>query len=123
TLIGTAGGRTQRLPVGRFIVTVDGQRATGDCIDIHSQAGRGPLDEIDWETSGVANLEAIKAILVNYTADGDEPEDHPLTGSKADRALAIQAAIWHYSAGYDLADDQPASHPILTPLNSQATLP
>lgn len=102
TLIGTAGGRTQRLTAGRFIVTVDGQRATGYCIDIHNRADRGPLDEIDWETSGVANLEAIKAILVNYTADGDEPADFPLVGSKADRALAIQAAIWHYSDGFEL---------------------
>src|SRR5690606_6611439 len=80
TLKGTAGGRTQRLTAGRFIVTVDGQRATGYCIDIHNQADHGPLDEIDWETSGVSNLEAIKAILVNYTADGDEPADFPLVG-------------------------------------------
>src|SRR5690606_16854006 len=120
TLIGTAGGRTQRLPAGRFIVTVDGQRATGYCIDIHNQAGRGPLDEIDWETSGVANLEAIKAILVNYTADGDEPADFPLVGSKADRALAIQAAIWHYSDGFDLADVKPESNPNVTPDNVKA---
>ena len=120
TLKGTAGGRTQRLTAGRFIVTVDGQRATGYCIDIHTDIADGTsgLQEIDWETSGVSNLEAIKAILVNYTADGDEPADFPLVGSKADRALAIQAAIWHYSDGFDLTDAEGGSN--VTPDNVKA---
>ena len=47
TLRGTVGGENLTpLTAGRFVVTVDGERATGYCIDIHNRAGRGPLDDV-----------------------------------------------------------------------------
>ncbi len=88
---------------GLFDLTIDADTAaTGYCIDILTDIVSGTLDEIDWDTSGVANLHVIETILANYHPAGDGPAEYALTGSSADKAVATQAAIWHFSDGFVL---------------------
>ncbi len=88
---------------GLFDLTIDADTAaTGYCIDILTDIVSGTLDEIDWDTSGVADLHVIETILANYHPAGDGPAEYALTGSSADKAVATQAAIWHFSDGFVL---------------------
>jgi TQXA domain-containing protein len=88
---------------GLFDLLIDGDTAaTGYCIDILTPIVTGTLDEIDWDTSGVANLDVVETILANYHTAGDGPAGYALTGTPSDKAVATQAAIWHFSDGFEL---------------------
>ena len=92
---------------GLFDLEIDGA-AGGQayCIDINTEVDPDDeLDEIDWETSGVANLEKVGAILRHYYPNGDGPDGHQITGTPGQKAAATQAAIWHYTDGFELTDD------------------
>jgi TQXA domain-containing protein/LPXTG-motif cell wall-anchored protein len=103
---GSHGG-DDGLEAGLFDLLIDGEvESQAYCIDINTQIDDGVgLDEIDWDTSGVANLEIVEAILRHYYPNGDGPEGHQITGDNAQKAAATQAAIWHYTDGYELAPD------------------
>ena len=89
---------------GLFALEIDGVAGgKAYCIDINTPVDSGDeLDEIEWETSGVENLEAVGAILRHYYPNGDGPDGHQITGTPAEKAAATQAAIWHYTDGFEL---------------------
>jgi hypothetical protein len=100
------GGGTE---AGLFDVVIDGEVDTvAYCIDLHTPIPEDTdLDEIEWETSGVANLAKVEAILAHYHPGGDGPEAHAITGTDAQKAAATQAAIWHYTDEYELTPGEP----------------
>jgi TQXA domain-containing protein len=104
---------TQR--AGLFDLTIDGDtEGKAYCIDINTLVPPGSsLDEIDWATSGVDNLEQVGAILRHYYPNGDGPDGQQITGSNADKAAATQAAIWHYTDGYELTDGAPNTQVVI----------
>ena len=85
-------------------MTVDGSPTTGYCIDIGTeiQPGESGLDEVDWDTSGVQNLDTVAGILAAYAPNGTGPAGYEITGSTAQQAAATQAAIWHFTDGFNL---------------------
>ena len=103
TIHGSYGGH-DGIGAGLFDVVIDGEVDTfAYCIDLHTPIPEDTdLDAIDWETSGVANLAKVEAILAHYHPDGNGPDAHPITGTDAQKAAATQAAIWHYTDGYEL---------------------
>lgn len=103
---GTADGKTQKWTAGLFKVKIDGVESRAYCIDILTPIDMGAvLDETDWDESNVDNLAKVEAILRWYHPDGDGPDGHKITGSNAEKAMATQAAIWHYTDGFELTDD------------------
>ncbi len=98
-------GQTQR--AGMFNLEIDGEvDALAYCIDINTPIRTGDtVDEIEWATSGVDNLDKVEAILRWYHPNGDGPEGQQITGTDAQKAAATQAAIWHYTDGFELTDD------------------
>jgi hypothetical protein len=65
------------------------------------------LDEATWDEASVNNADIVTAILTNYYPIADGPEGYTLTGSDAEKAGAVQAAIWHFIAGYEMFDHDP----------------
>lgn len=103
---GTADGKTGTWTAGLFKVKIDGVESRAYCIDILTPIDKGAvLDETDWSTSGVNNLAKVEAILRWYHPNGDGPDGHEITGTNAEKAMATQAAIWHYTDGFELTDD------------------
>ena len=106
---GTVEGETdiQSFEAGLFDLLIDGDiNATGYCIDIHTSiAGGTELDEIEWNEASVPNLDKVEAILRWYYPNGDGPDGAKIEGSNAQKAAATQAAIWHYTDGFSLDDD------------------
>jgi TQXA domain-containing protein/LPXTG-motif cell wall-anchored protein len=106
---GTVGGDTdtQSFDAGLFDLLIDGTvEARGYCIDINTSIAKGTeLDEIEWNEANVPNLDKVEAILRWYHPNGDGPDGAKITGSDAQKAAATQAAIWHYTDGFDLDDD------------------
>ena len=89
---------------GLMAMTIDGSPATGYCIDIGTeiQPGETGLDEVDWDTSGVPDLDTVAGILAAYFPNGSGPDGYEITGDDAEQAAATQAAIWHFTDGFDL---------------------
>lgn len=116
---GTIDGRHIELRAGLFDLKIDGDvDSQAYCIDIHTPIRRGAtLDEIDWDTSGVENLAKVEAILRHYHPNGDGPEGHKITGSDNEKGAATQAAIWHYTDGFDLDDDDDNSDTLIANYN------
>ena len=104
TVVGTAGGRLQRPTAGLMGMTIDGVPGAGYCIDIHTgiTAGTSGMPEVDWDTSGVTNLSAVEQILGSYHPAGSGPAGYAITGTVAQRAAATQAAIWHFTDGFEM---------------------
>jgi hypothetical protein len=109
---GTAGDTTQKWTAGLFKVKIDGVESRAYCIDILTPIDKGAvLDETDWDESNVDNLAKVEAILRWYHPDGDGPDGHEITGTSAEKAMATQAAIWHYTDGFELTDDATENPP------------
>ena len=106
--------QTRRLTAGLIELLIDGEvESEGYCIDINTPLVEGAdLDEIEWDTSGVANLDKVEAILRWYHPNGSGPESDPITGTDAQKAAATQAAIWHYTDGFQLTDSA-ANDPVV----------
>ncbi|HEX6423351.1 MAG TPA: thioester domain-containing protein [Acidimicrobiales bacterium] len=103
---GTADGKTRTWTAGLFKVKLDGVESRAYCIDILTPIDKGAvLDETDWDESNVDNLAKVEAILRWYHPNGDGPDGHEITGTNAEKAMATQAAIWHYTDGFELTDD------------------
>lgn len=101
----TVRGDLGAFPAGLMGMTIDGASgATGYCIDIGTEImpGESGLAEVDWDTSGVPNLDVVGRVLANYHPNGSGPAGYEITGTDAQRAAATQAAIWHVTDGFDL---------------------
>ncbi len=108
TIHGSYGGH-DGIGAGLFDVVIDDEVETfAYCIDLHTPIPQDTdLDEIDWETSGVDELDKVEVILAHYHPNGTGPEGeeneiYEIDGSDAQKAAATQAAIWHYTDGYEL---------------------
>lgn len=103
TIHGSYGGH-DGIGAGLFDVVIDGEAETfAYCIDLHTPIPTNTdLDEIEWATSGVANLDKVEVILAHYHPNGTGPEGHEIEGTDAQKAAATQAAIWHYTDGFEL---------------------
>lgn len=119
---GTAGDSTGSFGGGLFNITIDGTPSKAYCIDIFTPINGDPTyEEVDWSTSGVENLAVVEAILRHYYPNGNGPEGFALVGSNAEKARATQAAIWHFTDGFELSDD-PARNPANVIANYDAIL-
>lgn len=101
------GNEARNQTAGMFDLEIDGDvDALAYCIDINTAIRDGDtVDEVEWATSGVPNLETVEAILRWYHPNGDGPEGSQIDGTDAEKAAATQAAIWHYTDGYELTQD------------------
>jgi TQXA domain-containing protein/LPXTG-motif cell wall-anchored protein len=119
---GTIDGDSRRFDAGLFRLIIDGDtESTGYCIDILTPIENGAhLDEIDWDTSGVENLDIVEAILANYHPNGSGPDGYAIEGNDAQKAMATQSAIWHFTDGFDLAEGDPNDPVVVS--NYQAIL-
>jgi TQXA domain-containing protein/LPXTG-motif cell wall-anchored protein len=104
TVEGTVGGvQNITAEAGLFDVQVGDQVLTVYCLDL--EAGLDPgatLPEIPPSEADIDNLDIIEAILRWYHPNGSGPEGHTIEGTPAQQAAATQAAIWHFSNGFDL---------------------
>lgn len=89
------------------------------CIDIRTPLDTDhPYAEGDWEESGVANLEQVRWVLFNgYPNVGAaaliEAAGAEVNGDWSDKRIGevayagTQAAVWHFTDGWDLLTDNP----------------
>ena len=82
---------------GLISVDVGGTNTWAYCIDLnHPLQMNEPYAEGDWSDANVANLAKITRILQQH------PADATASSGNAAEAAAAQAAIWHFSDGFDL---------------------
>lgn len=95
---GTISGSPRHLNFAGLIkVTIDETAAFAYCIDINNPLQMNqPHEEGDWSDANVANLGKITRILQQH------PADVTAARNDAGEAAAVQAAIWHFSDGFDL---------------------
>lgn len=88
---------------GEMLATVDGVPTQGYCIDFtHGISGGATLPEADWAQMPVpaGRIDSIAWVLNHYYPQ-DDPA-FPLQGNAAQKAASVQAAIWHFSDGFEL---------------------
>ena len=104
-LVGSMDGDEGTFGGGLFSITIDGEvESQAYCIDIGTPINGNPTyEEVDWSESGIDNLETVEAILRHYYPNGSGSGEFVLEGSNADKARATQAAIWHFTDGFELS--------------------
>jgi TQXA domain-containing protein len=104
---GTFDGDEGQFGGGLFAITIDGEvEAKAYCIDIGTPISGSPTyEETEWDTSGIENLPIVEAILRHYYPNGNGTGEFALEGSNSEKARATQAAIWHFTDGFDLSTD------------------
>ncbi|HEX5945174.1 MAG TPA: thioester domain-containing protein [Acidimicrobiales bacterium] len=117
------GGAEASFGGGLFAISIDGEvDAKAYCIDIATGISGNPTyEDADWNTSDIANLETVEAILANYYPNGNGPEGFTLTGSDSEKARGTQAAIWHFTDGFEPSTD-PDDNPPNVIANYEAIL-
>jgi hypothetical protein len=84
---------------------VSGRTGLAYCIDLFTDTGSGVHYQIgDWTEANVSNLGYVGYVLANYFPLTDEPSAAP---DDAQRAAAVQAAIWFFSDSYVLPPTSP----------------
>jgi Thioester domain len=96
---GAIAGNARHLNFAGLIkVSIDGTPAFAYCIDINNPLQLNqPHEEGDWSDSNVANLAKITRILQQHPADATAARNDAV------EAAAVQAAIWHFSDGFELS--------------------
>jgi TQXA domain-containing protein/LPXTG-motif cell wall-anchored protein len=75
------------------------------CIDFVDDIRVGDvLPEADWDTSDVANRDAVGRILGSYYPIGSGPAGYEIEGNERQRAAATQAALWHFTNDFTLLE-------------------
>ncbi|HEX5365888.1 MAG TPA: thioester domain-containing protein, partial [Acidimicrobiales bacterium] len=97
-------GNLGTYPAGSMAVRIDGTPATAYCIDVGTsiEPGEAGLVEGEWASSGVPALDVVAGILAAYFPNGDGPDGYRITGDDSQQAAATQAAIWHFTDGFEL---------------------
>jgi len=116
------GGGTQTPKAGLLNLQVDGSEDVdlAYCVDFIGGIKEGDvLPEAPWDESGVANRDAVERILNSYFPIGSGPEGHEITGTDSEKAAGTQAAIWHFTNGFELEGSN--GHPAVL-ANYQAIL-
>ncbi len=95
---------------GEMLANIDGVASQGYCIDLsHGISVGATLPETDWQQMPVspARIDSIAWILNHYYPQIDPA--FPLQGTNAQKAAAVQSAIWHFSDGFDLGPKNDAT--------------
>lgn len=103
---GTYQGKAQKLQTMLFQVDLNGEASFMFCIDIATYIQFGvTYDEQSWDTSKVPNLNKVARVLsqTNATVTKDPIE-----------IAAAQAAIWHFSDGFQLDVANPQNDAAVT---------
>ena len=88
---------------GEMLATIDGVASQGYCIDLsHGISVGATLPETDWQQMPVTpgRIDSIAWLLNHYYPQTDAA--FPLQGTNAQKAAAVQSAIWHFSDAFDL---------------------
>jgi hypothetical protein len=100
---GSFGGGSDHYDAGLLKLEVGGSQELGYCIDFFDRTSTTtPLPEEEWDSVDVANRDTVGRVLGSYHPVGVGPEGFEIEGTGAQKAAATQAAIWHYTNGFDL---------------------
>jgi TQXA domain-containing protein len=101
--------------VGLDVLKIDGEGECAPAYCVRPRTGsdcrdkKDKFQEGDWSAAAIHNADTVHDILANYFPIGDGPEGYELAGSDAEKAAATQAAIWHFTDGFTLADGNAAN--------------
>ena len=105
----TGSAHSVTTAAGEMLATIDGAPSQGYCIDLsHGIAKGAALPETDWSQMPVppGRIDSIAWLLNHYYPQTDPA--YPLQGSAGQKAAAVQAAIWHFSDGFELGPNNDA---------------
>ena len=94
---GTVGGTEREVFPQLFETRLDGTTAWAYCLDVtQSILYDAAHRESSWAESGAANLGNVARILARY------PADATYARGRWQEVTAVQAAIWHFTDGFEL---------------------
>ncbi len=99
------GGGTKSIQAGLLNLQVDGSSSVEGayCVDFIGGIDEGDtIPEVPWDGSSIANRDAVERILNSYFPVGVGPEGYEIEGTDSEKAAATQAAIWHFTNGFEL---------------------
>ena len=99
------GGGTKSIQAGMLNLQVDGSSSVEGayCVDFIGGIDEGDtIPEVPWDGSSIANRDAVERILNSYFPVGVGPEGYEIEGTDSEKAAATQAAIWHFTNGFEL---------------------
>jgi TQXA domain-containing protein/LPXTG-motif cell wall-anchored protein len=99
------GGGTVSVKAGLLNLQVEGSEDVdlAYCVDFIGGIEEGDvLPAAPWDSSSIANREAVERILNSYFPTGVGPAGHEITGTDSEKAAGTQAAIWHFTNGFVL---------------------
>jgi len=99
------GGGTKSIQAGLLNLQVDGSSTVEGayCVDFIGGIDEGDtIPEVPWDGSSIANRDAVERILNSYFPVGVGPEGYEIEGTDSEKAAATQAAIWHFTNGFEL---------------------
>jgi TQXA domain-containing protein len=99
------GGGTKSIQAGLLNLQVDGSSSVEGayCVDFIGGLDEGDtIPEVPWDGSSIANRDAVERILNSYFPVGVGPEGYEIVGTDSEKAAATQAAIWHFTNGFEL---------------------
>jgi len=105
-------GQTRDIKAGLQNLQVEGSSSVdlAYCVDLISRLEEGDtIPEVPWDGSAIANRDAVERILNSYFPIGVGPEGYEIQGTDSEKAAATQAAIWHFTNGFEL--DSSNGHP------------
>jgi len=83
------------------------------CVDTADGIDEGDtIPEAPWDGSSIANRDAVERILNSYHPIGVGPEGYEIEGTDSEKAEATQAAIWHFTNGYELENGDGSEGPL-----------
>ncbi|HET6952259.1 MAG TPA: thioester domain-containing protein [Acidimicrobiales bacterium] len=118
SITGSFGDETARgISAGLFVLDIEGEDedSLAYCVQFLEEIDNGAVFE-ELPFDGISNVDKVELILANYYPLGTGPEGFELEtdGDPTDEKLmaaATQAAIWHYTDGFDLAPEAWENNP------------
>ena len=108
----TPDGKAWSPEAGLLNLQVEGSSSVdlSYCVDLIDSLREGKtLPEAPWDESAIANRDAVERILNSYFPIGVGPEGYEIEGTDSEKAAATQAAIWHFTNGFEL--ESSSGHP------------
>ena len=104
---GNFGGQNHHYSAGLSKLQIDDSSSVdyAYCVDFADRINGGDvLPEAPWGESDVANRDNVERILNSYHPIGAGPEGYEIEGTDAQKAAATQAAVWHFTNGFQLVE-------------------